>query len=304
MDAPIRIEAYLSPLTADRDSGSICSGTDSMDQTSVSSIGEYRSSLLVRSEIINGFSVIDISSMEQQEENGEAVRPWLEIDTIITDESNLRTGEHNRSIQLIVFHPQMKRYLLPNSWSNNLFGAHYFPHRHHHKTHSPHSIQHSRNHRFSFDNQILENSQSIYLHRDSVDFDIRDMTWSYDCPGSANSSNSNSDDNNTAGQESSHCNNSRRNNTVFDSENRDVSKSLFSTEKREEYGPSLSSISTTITINSSSPSRSKFHSFYPSNIEKSWSKSFSKVHSSSKKDGQNQAASFSSGISSSSSPVA
>ena len=97
------------------------SGSSSRHLLNQPEICRTRSSLFARIEVKNFFSVYDISAMDELPSVPEAVQqgwgggastspslileqpmPWLEVQTILIDESNFRTKEHWRRIQLIV----------------------------------------------------------------------------------------------------------------------------------------------------------------------------------------------------------
>lgn len=64
-------------------------------------------SLCARSQVINSFAVYDVSAIE--EVTGVAAddpAPWLEVEAIVFDESNFKSGKHWRKLQLIVTCPE------------------------------------------------------------------------------------------------------------------------------------------------------------------------------------------------------
>ena len=105
----------------DAETSSRLDGNNEFSVESRSSVGlqEKKSSLFSRIEVKNFFSVYDISAMDELSCTPDSYPPascggsmpsftleqplpWLEVETILIDESNFRTREHWRRIQLIV----------------------------------------------------------------------------------------------------------------------------------------------------------------------------------------------------------
>ena len=95
-----------SDLNIVRDTSStISSNTFYSDNTipGGNSLRHYRCSLplCARAEIRNTFAVYDTLAMEEVSGNGDPSH-WLEIETVVIDETNFQTGAHNRLLQLYV----------------------------------------------------------------------------------------------------------------------------------------------------------------------------------------------------------
>ena len=77
--------------------------SDNTTSTSNPRHSPYRCSLplCARAEIRNTFAVYDTLAMEEVSGNGDPLH-WLEIETVVIDETNFQTGAHNRQLQLYV----------------------------------------------------------------------------------------------------------------------------------------------------------------------------------------------------------
>jgi hypothetical protein len=111
-DPPIRIDAFLIPFHIDDDATST-----EVDSESASS--DYRTQgkgvpLGCRVEVHNFFAVYNLSSMDGiTGDSGKDPPPWLEVETIVIDETNFLTSHHHRKLQLIVYCPATDKYYPP-----------------------------------------------------------------------------------------------------------------------------------------------------------------------------------------------
>jgi hypothetical protein len=111
-DPPIRIDAFLIPSHVDDDATSTEVDSESASSSDCRSQGKVP--LGCRVEVHNFFAVYNLSSMDGiTGDTGKDPPPWLEVETIVIDETNFLTSRHNRKLQLIVFCPATEKYYPP-----------------------------------------------------------------------------------------------------------------------------------------------------------------------------------------------
>lgn len=120
IDAPVKIDVVLVPCNGgsssdnDTDLASLSSNYSTMES-------KPQHSLVAIAEIWNSFTLFDMSSMDSAEQGDDSsMVPWLEIDTIIIDETNLRTKERSRKMDIVVYHPESKKYLYPTHMTEDM----------------------------------------------------------------------------------------------------------------------------------------------------------------------------------------
>lgn len=107
-DPPIHIDAFLAP----------CADSD----------GDSRHALCARVQVSNSFAIYDVSAMDllgdlddsslsnlnehgsyttaSSSSSSAIVRPWLDVESVVVDESNFLTGRHWRKLHLLITVPE------------------------------------------------------------------------------------------------------------------------------------------------------------------------------------------------------
>jgi len=121
-DPPIRIDVFLIPTTQGEDVStseidSEVSGSDYHRGIGTGG-GKGKSNnkwpLACRVEVHNFFAVYNTAAMDGI--TGDSERdppPWLEVETIVIDETNFLTSGHQRKLQLIIFSPETDKFYPP-----------------------------------------------------------------------------------------------------------------------------------------------------------------------------------------------
>eukprot|EP00981_Chlorochromonas_danica_P002853 scaffold562_cov190-Ochromonas_danica.AAC.3 len=101
-DPPIHIDVFLS----DQANYNRASRNSTISTVTEESMLDEAPHLCARVLISNSFAIYDSSAMEEESFEDsfgcQEPQPWLDIDSIVVDESDLKTGEHWRKLHLVV----------------------------------------------------------------------------------------------------------------------------------------------------------------------------------------------------------
>ena len=115
-DPPIRIDVFIIPSLEGRDdddAGSTEVDSEYSDQRS-GGRSSSRWPLGCRVEVHNFFAVYNTEAMDGITGDSEKdPPPWLEVETIVIDETNFLTAGHQRKLQLIVYCPETDKFYPP-----------------------------------------------------------------------------------------------------------------------------------------------------------------------------------------------
>jgi len=110
-DPPIRIDVFLIPPLLDEDTLTEIDSEISDNKSPGGSAATKKWPLAARMEVHNFFAVYNTAAMDLITGDSEKdPPPWLEVETIVIDESNFQTHEHTRVLRLIIFNPATGKY--------------------------------------------------------------------------------------------------------------------------------------------------------------------------------------------------
>lgn len=119
-DPPIRIDVFLIPSFLDDDAasteidseyGSDCRYGSGGGGGNSNSPKNTRFPLTCRVEVHNFFAVYNLSAMDGLVgDPSKDPQPWLEVETVVIDETNFLTSAHQRRLQLIVYCPETDKF--------------------------------------------------------------------------------------------------------------------------------------------------------------------------------------------------